>query len=192
MASVNAGFDGSPNGVDLEQHPTARKLANVCDEFFDDIQNLTPGHELEERLNREYGPGNKYYEEMCSLVRQGLKEGWVASGEVDGRKYRRGKIMLPKPPYYLSITTVYMESDKPYSGQYHKHPYGEINCVVQVDSEAELEGFQGWRGAGWTSPAPGTHHFPRVRNGALVALFFLPAGRIAFDSKPGDAQPHCV
>ena len=72
-----------------------------------------------------------------------------------------------------------MESEDVFSGQYHAHPYGEINCVVQLDGKAELKGMQGWQGAGWTSPGPGTHHYPEVRNGALVALFFLPAGRIA-------------
>lgn len=45
---------------------------------------------------------------------------------------------------------------KEYSGQYHQHPYGEINCVVQLDESAELMGMQGWQGAGWTCPGPGT------------------------------------
>ena len=82
--------------------------------------------------------------------------------------------------------------EEQYSGQYHSHPYGEINCVVQIDKTAELKGMQGWQAAGWTSPGPGTHHYPQVRKGALVALFFLPAGRISYKAKPGDAQPHCV
>lgn len=92
----------------------------------------------------------------------------------------------------MSITTVYMESEQEYSGQYHKHPYGEIDCVIQLDPTAELGSMEGWQGAGWTSAGPGTHHYPTVRRGALVALFFLPAGRIAYDAKPGDAQPHCL
>ena len=78
-----------------------------------------------------------------------------------------------------------MESEDEYSGQYHAHPYGEINCVVCVDDGAQLKGMQGWQGAGWTSPGPGTHHYPQVRGGSLVALFFLPAGRISYDIKPG-------
>ena len=66
------------------------------------------------------------------------------------------------------------------TGQYHAHPYGEINCVIPIRGEhVELEGLNGWQHAGWTSPGPGSHHYPRVRNGALVALFLLPAGRIS-------------
>lgn len=26
-----------------------------------------------------------------------------------------------------------------------RHPYGEINCVVQIDKTAELAGMQGWQ-----------------------------------------------
>ena len=155
--------------------------------------NSTPGKALEEKLNTEYGPGSPYYEEMCTYIRQGLFEGWVANIELDGPKYRRSKICLPSPENrYFSITTVYMDSEEEYSGQYHVHPYGEINCVVQIDETAELKGMQGWQGAGWTSPGAGTHHYPQVRGGALIALFFLPAGRISYDVDPGEKQPHCV
>lgn len=118
----------------------------------------TPGKSLETHLNEKYGPGNPIYEDLCSLTREGLKEGWIANIEVDGPKYRRSKVALPKEETrFMSITTVYMDSQEEYSGQYHKHPYGEINCVVQIDKTAELKGMQGWQGAGWTSPGPGTH-----------------------------------
>jgi hypothetical protein len=113
----------------------------------------TPGKALEVKLNTEYGPGTPIYEDLCKYVREGLEEGWVANVEVDGKKYRRSKVCLPSPENrYFSITTVYMDSEEEYSGQYHVHPYGEINCVVQLDEKAELKGMQGWQGAGWTSP----------------------------------------
>lgn len=157
--------------------------------------NRTPGQKLEERLNLKYGPGNPYYEDFCSLIRQGLKdnEGWVATDEVEGPKYRRSKISFPtRESRYFSITTVYMDSQEAYRGQYHVHPYGEINCVIQLDPTAELRGMTKWQGAGWTSPGPGTHHFPEVRGGALVALFFLPAGRISYNAEPSDPQPVAI
>lgn len=63
--------------------------------------------------------------------------------ELDGQKYRRGKIAIPSAESrFFSITTVYMSSQQEYSGQYHAHPYGEINCVVQLDQAAELKGMQ--------------------------------------------------
>jgi hypothetical protein len=103
------------------------------------------------------------------------------------------QISPPSPTtLYMSITTVFFDSQEIYAGQYHKHPYGEINCVVPIDDTFELEGLpvgENWQGAGWTSLAPGTHHYPRARGGRGVALFFLPSGRIAYDAKPGEPQP---
>ncbi|KAH7161704.1 p-hydroxylaminobenzoate lyase [Dactylonectria macrodidyma] len=182
-----------PAVLDLLQWPTAQKFVDRCSQFLHEVEDLTPGKQLEARLNKDYGPGNPYFEDFCSYIRQGLEEGWVAQTELDGRKYRRGRIALPTAETrYFSITTVFMASEEEYVGQYHSHPYGEINCVIQLDPNAELMGMQGWQGAGWTSPGPGTHHYPQVRGGALVALFFLPAGRISYNAKPGDPQPTSV
>jgi len=69
-------------------------------------------------------------------------------------------------------------------GQFHGHPYGEVNLVVPLDKGAELRGLQGWQGPGWTAPDPGSQHYPEVKGGALIALFYLPAGRISYDFKP--------
>jgi hypothetical protein len=150
------------NQVDFAKYPTAQKLVAICKQFFSEVDNLyaithshsllpnkcrTPGKALEEKLNREYGPGNPLYDTMCACVRTGLKEGWVATMQLDGPKYRRSKILLPSAQTeYFSITTVYMDSQDEYSGQYHVHPYGEINCVVQLDKGSELKGMQGWQG----------------------------------------------
>ena len=74
-----------------------------------------------------------------------------------------------------------MNSVEPYRGQYHQHPYGELNMVVPLDPEAKLMGPAARSGAGWTPPAPGSHHYPEVKGGVLIALFYLPAGRISYD-----------
>ncbi|KAL7946790.1 hypothetical protein V8C42DRAFT_318814 [Trichoderma barbatum] len=177
-------------------HPNHQKLIDRAREFLAEVEDLTPGKDLEARLNRDYGPGNQYYDDFCQLIRQALAddEGWVATDEIDGPKYRRTRISPPsESTRHFSITTVYMESEEVYRGQYHLHPYGEINCVVQLDPSAELMGMSGWQGSGWTSPGPGTHHYPEVRGGAVVALFFLPAGRISYkQAKPGDPQPVAI
>lgn len=46
----------------------------------------TPGHELETYLNKNYGPGNEFYEDFCTYIRRAVKEdeGWVATIEMDG------------------------------------------------------------------------------------------------------------
>ncbi|KAJ5513065.1 hypothetical protein N7463_002617 [Penicillium fimorum] len=182
----------SVNTQTKQIHPNQQRLIDLASEFFAEVESLTPGKDLEARLNAEYGRGNRYYDGFCELIKAGLAndEGWVATDELDGPKYRRSKVSWPSSENrYFSITTVYMDSVDEYRGQYHAHPYGEINCVVQLSPSAELMGMSGWQGEGWTSPGPGTHHYPEVRGGALVALFFLPAGRISYDAKPEMPQP---
>jgi hypothetical protein len=41
----------------------------------------------------------------------------------------------------------------------------------------------------FTSVTEMSKSYPQVRGGALVALFFLPAGRISYGAIPGDPQP---
>jgi hypothetical protein len=81
------------------------------------------------------------------------------------------------------------EKTSEFSGQFHIHPYGEINTVITFDDTAEMRGIDAWQGAGWTSPGPGTRHYPTVRGGRVLALFFLPAGRIAYPDKPPARGP---
>ncbi len=147
-----------------------------------------PGNPAQRRIRSRH----TLLEAFRHHILQGLKDGWVAQTPPDGQKYRRGRNAPPTAESnFFSITTVYMSTEEEYRGQYHAHPYGEINCVILLDegSKAELTGMQGWQGAGWTRPGPGTHHYPEVGGGELVGLFFLPAGRISYEAQPGMPQP---
>ncbi|MQY40208.1 hypothetical protein SRB17_82390 [Streptomyces sp. RB17] len=154
--------------------------------FLAEVRNRTAGDDLESWLNTTYGPDSELYQDLARLIRIGvLEEGWAANIEVDGPRYRRSLIAEPSAEtHYFSITAVYMDSVERYRGQYHAHPYGELNLVAPIDPGAQLVGPNGWQGAGWTAPAPGSHHYPEVRGGALIALFYLPAGRISYDIHP--------
>ena len=165
--------------------------------FLREIQNLTPGAEVEDWLNRTYGPGSELYEHLSALIKAGVEEGWAANVEVGGDHYRRSRLAEPSPEtFHFSITAVYMDSrgvpastgageDAALRGDYHGHPYGEFNMNVPVTETARIKGLNGWCGKGWTAPDPGSHHFPEVQGGALISLFFLPAGRISYDVTPG-------
>jgi hypothetical protein len=160
--------------------------------FLKEIQDLTPGTEVEQWLNREHGPGSALYEQLSSLIKAGVNEGWAASTEVRGPRYRRSRICEPSAETLsFSITAVYMDSagnsqgnpEGSLRGDYHLHPYGEFNLVVPLNEGAALAGPNGWCYGGWTAPAPGSHHYPEVKGGAVIALFFLPAGRISYNIK---------
>lgn len=164
--------------------------------FLAEVKDMTPSAAMEKWLNTKYGADSALYQDLARLIKQGVQEGWAANVEVGGANYRRSRIQEPSAEtFHFSITAVYMDSKDPKAfkddddddvlrGDYHGHPYGELNLVVPIDEGAELKGLQGWQGAGWTAPDPGSRHFPEVRGGAVIALFYLPAGRISYDFKP--------
>jgi len=164
--------------------------------FLAEVKDMTPSAAMETWLNTTYGADSALYQDLARLIKQGVQEGWAANVEVSGPNYRRSRIQEPSAEtFHFSITAVYMDSKDPKAfrddhdddvlrGDYHGHPYGELNLVVPIDEGAELKGLQGWQGAGWTAPDPGSRHFPEVRGGAVIALFYLPAGRISYDFKP--------
>jgi hypothetical protein len=164
---------------------TAQDLIDHSIPFLTEIRNRTAGADLERWLNRNRGPGTEVWDGLARIVTDGVEHGWAAADEVDGPRYRRSRIAEPSAQlHWFSITAVYMDSKAVYRGQYHQHPYGELNMVVPLDPGAELGGPRGWQGAGWTAPDPGSHHYPEVRGGAVIALFYLPAGRISYDITP--------
>ena len=140
-------------------------------EFLEGLKNKTPGTELEDSLNDRFGPGSETFESLSGLVIDGVNEGWAATEEIEGPHYRRGRLLNPcAETFYFSITVVYMESGPVFRGDYHAHPYGEINLITPVTPGAVMNGPNGWCAGGWTSPAPGSHHYPEVRDGDIVVL----------------------
>ena len=159
--------------------------------FLREVKDMTPSAAMERWLNTTHGPGSELYEDLSRLIKLGVEQGWAANQEVAGPHYRRSRLHEPSPEtFHFSVTAVYMDSLDPkvfpdedhdvLRGDYHGHPYGELNLVVPLNPGAELMGLQGWQGAGWTAPDPGSRHYPEVRGGAVIALFYLPAGRISY------------
>ncbi|MES2190650.1 MAG: DUF4863 family protein [Pseudomonadota bacterium] len=169
------------------------KLIELSIPFLQEIRDMTAGTETEAWLNKTKGPGSGLYEGLARLITVGVEEGWAANAEVGGPRYRRSRIFEPAvETLYFSITAVYMDStgndqgnpEGSLRGQYHAHPYGEFNLVVPLNDGAVLAGPNGWCGQGWTAPSPGSHHYPEVKGGAVIALFYLPAGRISYAVQP--------
>ncbi|GAB2906468.1 hypothetical protein GCM10027047_00830 [Rhodococcus aerolatus] len=167
---------------------SAEDLITRSEPFLTSIRNRTAGAELEGWLNTHHGPGTPVWDDLAAMITDGVEQGWAAHEEVGGPAYRRSRIAQPQERLsWFSITAVYMSSVPAFRGEYHQHPYGEINMVVPLDRDAQLGGPRGWQGAGWTAPEPASHHYPEVRGGAVIALFFLPAGRIFYDITAPDA-----
>jgi hypothetical protein len=161
--------------------------------FLQEIKDMTTSTGFEQWLNTKYGIESELYKDLARLITLGVKEGWAADFEVAGPRYRRSRVVMPSAEtLFFSATAVLLDStgnaqhnpEGSFRADAHLHPYGEINLVVPLDEGAALAGPNGWCYGGWTAPAPGSHHFPEVKGGAVISLTFLPAGRIAFDVKP--------
>ncbi|MBN3806359.1 DUF4863 family protein [Paraburkholderia sp. Ac-20336] len=173
------------------------ELIARCIPFLEEVKDITTSTEVEQWLNTRYGVDSELYQDLSRLIRLGVKEGWAADVEVGGPRYRRARLVTPSAEtFYFSITAVLIDSsdntqnnpEGSFRGDYHAHPYGEFNMVVPLDEGAALMGPNGWCHAGWTAPAPGSSHYPEARGGAVIALFFLPSGRISYDAKPPQAR----
>jgi len=117
--------------------------------FLEEMKDKTTGRELELWLNATYGPQTALYKDLARLITDGVTDGWAANIEVTGPTYRRSEIQAPTAKLnYFSITAVYMNSVERLRGQYHLHPYGELNLVVPLDPGAVLAGPLGWQGPG--------------------------------------------
>jgi hypothetical protein len=160
------------------------ELMELCIAFLDDAKNKTPGKAMELWLNEEYGPASNFYERLSAAVIADLHDYWstppgtAADGHLD-----RGIQEPAEATHYFSVTAGYLDGVAATSRAYHVHPYGEINFVVPLVRGAVLAGPLGWRGAGWTSPGPGSSHYSASR-GPVMTLTFLPAGRISYDEPP--------
>ena len=175
---------------------TKDELIARCIPLLDEIKDMTTGTEVEQWLNEKYGPHSELYKDLARMVAIGVTEGWAADVEIAGPRYRRARLVAPSEATFgFSITTVYMDStdnnqsnpEGSFRGNYHSHPYGEFNLVVSLNEGAALAGPNGWCYGGWTAPAPGSHHYPEAKGGAIIAFFFLPAGRISYNVKAPDA-----
>ena len=174
------------------------QLIELCLPLLEEVKAMTTGTEVEQWLNDKYGVDSELYRKLARLITIGVtQEGWAANIEIAGPRYRRARLVEPSErTFFFSITTVYMDStgndqghpEGAFRGDYHSHPYGEFNMVVPLNEGAALAGPNGWCYGGWTAPGPGSHHYPEAKGGAVIALFFLPAGRISYDVKAPDAR----
>jgi hypothetical protein len=173
--------------TEVKEMDPQQEFLQTCIAFLDEVKEMTPCTQVERWLNSTHGADSPTYRNLSRLIKTGVRDGWAANIEVEGPHYRRSRVAEPSAQtHYFSITAVYIDtrdaaSDGSFRGQYHLHPYGEFNMVVPMNEGAMLAGPNGWCAAGWTAPAPGSHHYPEVKRGAVIALFFLPAGRISYN-----------
>jgi len=132
------------------------------------------------RLNETYPAGGETFRHMKHLCQQGIEEGWMCNQGDVGRRF--GRVIEPgKSTNDFSVDVVFLNDIR---GPHHVHPTGEIGAVMPLDDGAK---FDKW-GEGWFAYPPGSAHWPTVRGGSALVLYFLPEGKIEFTGKEPPAK----
>jgi hypothetical protein len=129
---------------------------------------------LEEFLNSHYGPHSEWFDNVKTLCRQAVADGWMCDRQAGGIGYGR-VIRADDAAGRFSVDVVSMNDCK---GPYHVHPEGEIDMIMPVEGDARFDG----HGAGWLVYGAGSAHFPTVTGGHALVLYLLPSGKIEFTS----------
>ena len=127
---------------------------------------------LEDDLNRTFPASGAEARALLECCQSGVAEGWMCAREAG--EIRFGRVIKPDPATGdFSVDVVDM---KPVAGPHHRHPNGEIDFIMPLESGAQFDG----RDAGWLVYGPGSAHSPTVTRGRALILYLLPQGAIEF------------
>jgi hypothetical protein len=151
---------------------TAQNLLKMLEPVLRAAKDHELDASLQAHLNASYPHGQSVFSEIENMCHQGVREGWACDREAGGIRY--GRLIKPGPASAgFSIDLVLMRR---IVGPHHRHPRGEIDMIMPIDSQARFDG----HGAGWLVYGPETDHSPTVTDGAALILYALPGGEIAF------------
>jgi len=128
--------------------------------------------DLQSFLNHNYPPGGEAFDDLATLCRQGIDEGWLCDREFGGIRFGR-IIQAGAETSGFSVDVVEMDN---IAGPYHGHPNGEIDMIIPESADAKFDG----RGQGWLVYEADTAHYPTVTGGKAIVLYLLPDGAIDF------------
>lgn len=127
---------------------------------------------LEAELNATFPSDGAVFRGISEACSQAIAAGWMCNREAAGIKF--GRVIKPGPGTQgFSVDVVDMTDIK---GPHHRHPNGEIDMIMPLDSAAKFDG----RGAGWMVYGPDSAHSPTVNDGRALVLYLLPQGAIEF------------
>jgi hypothetical protein len=136
------------------------------------IQGRALDAKLEAELNAAWPANGAAFKSIFEACKQAVESGWMCNREAGGIKF--GRVIKPAPETQgFSVDVVDMKELK---GPHHRHPNGEIDMIMPLDSSAKFDG----RGAGWMVYGPDSAHSPTVSGGRALVLYLLPQGAIEF------------
>jgi hypothetical protein len=136
------------------------------------VQGRALDAKLETELNAAWPANGAAFRSIFEACKQAIELGWMCNREAGGIKF--GRVIKPGPETQgFSVDVVDMKDIR---GPRHRHPNGEIDMIMPLDSAAKFDG----RGAGWMVYGPDSAHSPTVSDGRALVLYLLPQGAIEF------------
>jgi hypothetical protein len=136
------------------------------------VQGRALDAKLETELNAAWPANGAAFRSIFEACKQAIELGWMCNRDAGGIKF--GRVIKPSPETHgFSVDVVDMKDIK---GPHHRHPKGEIDMIMPLDSTAKFDG----RGAGWMVYGPDSAHSPTVSDGRALVLYLLPQGAIEF------------
>lgn len=148
-------------------------LASALAPVFAALRDADPSDDgLAERLNRDLPLEGDLVAAVRAAAESGVAEGWLCDREAGGIRFSR-PVKPSADSADFSVDAVVMDR---VVGPKHTHPGGEINLCFAQEGEPRFDGHP----AGWVVFRPGSTHRPRVEDGRMLILYFLPQGAIEF------------
>lgn len=148
-------------------------LAEVLGPVFDVLAEVTPGETgLAESLNARLPVDGDVCAAVRAVAETGVAEGWLCDREAGGIHFSRPVKPSPNSAGY-SVDAVVMDR---VVGPKHTHTNGEINLCFAQDGDPRFDGHR----EGWVVFKPGSTHKPKVSDGRMLILYFLPDGAVEF------------
>lgn len=147
------------------------QFAMLINEVVAAIGSRPVDEDLGEYLNQTLPPAGDTFGRIEEACRAGVEAGWMCKHEAGGIRY--GRVLRPEDALGFSVDVVRMDDLR---GPHHKHPKGEVDMVMPIDSGACFDG----HGRGWCVYPPASAHYPTVTGGAALVLYLLPDGEIEF------------
>ncbi|GAB4351165.1 MAG: hypothetical protein Kow006_14890 [Gammaproteobacteria bacterium] len=130
------------------------------------------GPDLVDFLNQEFPADGELFSAIERACHDAIEAGWMCDREAGGIRF--GRVIKPGPETHgFSVDVVHMREVK---GPHHRHPNGEIDMIMPIDSDAKFDGHP----RGWCVYGPDSAHHPTVSGGEALVLYLLPDGKIEF------------
>lgn len=139
------------------------------------IAGLPVDASLREVLNARFPADGEVFKSIEAACHKAMDEGWMCENEHGGIRYGR----VSEADDQLSGFSIDVVHMKDVVGPRHRHPLGEIDMIMSIDSDAKFDGAP----RGWLVYPPDSVHRPTLTEGAALVLYLLPDGQIDF-SRP--------